>query len=75
MKCPNCNEEMKKGVVIVDNGEMSDVTLTLNWYPDSERNKKNKKGSVPLALKGEGYYCDNCMKVYATHDMHFNSIF
>jgi hypothetical protein len=75
MKCPYCNNDMKKGGVIVDNGEMSNASLTLTWYPESELNKKNKNDAVQLALDGVGYYCDDCMKVFSEHEMHFSSLF
>ena len=66
---------MKKGGVVTDNGEMSNATLSLTWYPEEELKKHNKNGAVPLSLNDEGYYCDECMKVFAIHNVHYTSMF
>ena len=38
------------------------------WYPEESKGKIGKKGSVKLQLKAEGYYCDECMKVYSVFE-------
>ena len=51
MNCPICNSEMKKGGVVTDNGEMSNATLSLTWYPEEEL-KKHNKNEVVTAFTG-----------------------
>lgn len=62
--CLVCGEEMQKGIVKVqDSGFLNNVILS--WYPDADKGKLFQKNAVPMRLKGTGYYCRECMKVYA----------
>ena len=36
--------------------------------PEDNKEKKIKKDGVSLQIKAEGYYCDECMKVYAVFE-------
>lgn len=66
MKCPECGNEMKKGVVEAkDTGSITQFFELVSWYPEEYKDKMIKKNMVNLRLKAEGYYCDECMKVYA----------
>lgn len=75
MNCPICGSVLRKGFILVDSGEMSNAQTTVTWYPDEEKGKEIKNGAVELGLESEGMYCDECMKVFATFDVHFNSMF
>ncbi len=68
MKCPECNKEMKKGEVKASGGTFSEIGTTLRWIPDESKRKFFKKGAVSLHLYGKGWYCDECMKVFAAFD-------
>ncbi len=46
-------------------GSLTQLTTLLSWCPDDQKGKFIKKGVVNLKLHGEGYYCDECMKVFA----------
>ncbi len=66
MKCPECGKECPKGVIEAqDVGSLTQLTTLLSWYPDDQKDKFIRKGVVNLKLYGEGYYCDECMKVFA----------
>ena len=66
MKCPECDNEMKKGIVEAkDTGSITQFFELVSWYPEEYKDKMIKKNMVNLRLKAEGYYCDECMKVYA----------
>ncbi len=67
MNCPVCGNKMKKGTVEVIDGRLVSATA-LGWYPDEEKTKFIRKNAISLSLKGEGYYCDECMKVFAVFD-------
>ena len=69
MKCPKCGDECKKGIVIVkDAGSLTQSLTMINWYPEENNGKIRKKDAVSLRLKAEGYYCEECMKVYSAFD-------
>ena len=69
MKCPICNNEIKKGIVEVRNaGSFTNSLTMVNWYSDKEQNKNFGRKGVNLRLNAEGYYCDECMKVFAAFD-------
>ena len=66
MKCPECGNELKKGVIEAkDAGSLSQSLTMLTWYPEEYKRKLVKKNIINLRLKTDGYYCDECMKVYA----------
>lgn len=66
MKCPECGKECKKGFVEIKNaGSLTQCLTMTTWYPEEEKGKRIKKGTLELSLKAEGYYCDECMKVFA----------
>lgn len=64
MKCPECGNEMKKGVVEIRDGHLVS-TVVVSWCPEEEKKKILRKNVISLRLKAEGYYCDECMKVVA----------
>ena len=69
MKCPECGNEKKKGILEVkDAGSITQSLTTVSWYPNDDKGKIIKKDRVNLSLRGEGYYCDECMKVYGTFE-------
>lgn len=69
MKCPECGKECRKGVVEAkDAGSLTQSLTMLRWYPEEYHEKRIKRECINLRLKSNGYYCDECMKVYATFD-------
>lgn len=69
MKCPECGNECKKGFIEVkDAGSLTQSLAMATWYPEENKGKIIKKDFVKLSLKAEGYYCDECMKVYAVFE-------
>lgn len=66
MKCPECGNECKKGTIEAkDAGSITQLFTVVSWYPDEEKNKMIRKNAVTLDLYGEGWYCEECMKVFA----------
>ena len=65
MKCPECGKEMKKGMVEVKDGSLFLTSVTVNWYPEDERKTLLRKNAIRLSLNADGYYCDDCMTVFA----------
>ena len=69
MKCPDCGTECKKGYVEVANAGSLTQSLTMTvWYPEENKGKLIKKNHVILRNKAEGYYCEECMKVYSVFE-------
>lgn len=69
MKCPECGNECKKGFIeIKDAGSLTQSLTMATWYPEESKRKIGKKDAVKLRLKAEGYYCDECMKVYSVFE-------
>ena len=66
MKCPECGNECKKGFVEARNaGSITQALSMATQYPEENKGKMIKKGAVNLRINAEGYYCDECMRVYA----------
>lgn len=66
MKCPVCGNELKKGMIEAkDVGSFTQALTTLIWCPEDENGKLIKKNTINLGLRTTGYYCEECMKVYA----------
>ena len=66
MKCLECGNECKEGIVEVEDARsLTQSFLMVNWFPIDENGKKIKKEAVNLQMKAKGYYCEECMKVYA----------
>ena len=66
MNCPECGKECKKGIIEAkDAGSITQMFTVVSWYPDEEKNKMIRKNAVLLDLYGEGWYCEECMKVFA----------
>ncbi|MBQ6843066.1 MAG: hypothetical protein IJO60_00340 [Agathobacter sp.] len=63
--CPICGKELKNGNVKVQaaGGLFNDVVMF--WNPDEDKEKWIKPSAISLRLSGKGYYCDECMKVFA----------
>lgn len=69
MKCPNCENELRKGVIEAkDAGSLTQSLTMMTWYPEEYKGKMIKKERINLCLKADGYYCDECMKVFAEFD-------
>lgn len=68
MKCPECGNEMKKGTVVVTDGHMLIPRCIVTWVLEEEQKKFIRKNAIGLGLKAEGYYCDECMKVFAAFE-------
>ena len=66
MKCPVCGNECRKGLVEVKNAaSLTQLTTVVSWFPEEQKNKFIRKDTVTLPLNAEGYYCEECMKVFA----------
>lgn len=69
MTCPDCGKELKKGTVKVSNaGSLTQGLTGISWCPEEDKHKLYKKGIIMLNLETVGYYCDECMKVFAVFD-------
>jgi len=71
MKCPKCGYELKRGVVEAKNaGSLTQSLTMVTWYPEEYKGKliKKSKDIINLELTADGYYCDECMKVYAVFE-------
>ena len=69
MICPECGRELEKGIIeATDAGSLTQSLTMVCWYPEEYKNKMFKKNTVNLRLKAEGYYCDECMKVFASFE-------
>ena len=69
MNCPECGKECRKGgIEAKDSGSITQLFTSLLWCPEDENGKKLRKETVALKLLGEGWYCDECMKVFAAFD-------
>ena len=69
MKCPVCGNELKKGVIEAkDVGSLTQSLTMLTWYPEKYKGKLVKKNTISLRLKTDGYFCDECMMVYAAFE-------
>lgn len=65
MNCPKCGKEMRKGIVKAQAIGSLFNEVVLSWCPDEDKNKWLKTSTVTLRQNGVGYYCDECMKVFA----------
>ena len=64
-----CGNELKKGVIEAkDVGSLTQSLTMLTWYPEKYKGKLVKKNTISLRLKTDGYYCDECMMVYAAFE-------
>ena len=62
MICPECGRELEKGIIEAkDAGSLTQSLTMVCWYPEEYKNKMFKKNA-------EGYYCDECMKVFASFE-------
>lgn len=68
MNCPECGKEMKKGLVEIRDGHLLFSAVVVSWCPEEEKKKFYRKNAINLGYKAEGYYCDECMKVFAVFD-------
>ncbi len=63
--CPICGMEMRKGNVKAQAIGSLFHDVELSWCPDEDKDKWIKTNAISLRLHGSGYYCDECMKVFA----------
>ncbi|KIR03829.1 hypothetical protein P261_02644 [Lachnospiraceae bacterium TWA4] len=69
MKCPICGNEMKKGKVEAGTtGSITNASTSVKWFSEEELKKKFMRKGINLRINGEGYYCEECMKVVAIFD-------
>ena len=69
MICPECGNEMLSGEVKAHEvGSIFEFGTQLYWYPDEEKKKLIKWDLVHLQIKGSGYHCETCKKVFAIFD-------
>lgn len=68
MNCPECGKEMKKGLVEIRDGHLLLSSVVVSWCPEEEQKKFYRKNAINLGQKAEGYYCDECMKVFAVFE-------
>jgi hypothetical protein len=72
VKCPECGNKLKKGVVEAKSaGSLTQSLTMVSWYPEEYKGKLVRKDIVHLKLTADGYYCDECMKVYAAFEEKF----
>lgn len=64
-KCPVCGKEMRSGTVKVQAVGSLFNDAMVSWIPDEDKDRWIQTNAIPLRLKGKGYYCDECMKVFA----------
>ena len=65
MKCPECGNECRKGMLKAVNEErMENANVIMAWYPEKIAVKKSIDG-MNLGSQVEGYYCETCGKVFA----------
>lgn len=68
MKCPECGKDMRSGIVKTQAfGSLLNDAM-VSWYPDEDKGKWIQTNAVSLRLNGKGYYCDECMKVFAVFE-------
>ncbi|MDO5026893.1 MAG: hypothetical protein Q4E50_03570 [Tissierellia bacterium] len=66
MKCSNCGNKRKKGLVQArDAASITQASTIVTWYPEGDKGRMFKKNGIRLAINGEDYYCDQCTRVYA----------
>lgn len=68
IKCPECGKDMEKGFVTATDNSILNLQTLVTWHPDSEKGKLLKTHGISLRIKGTGYYCDECMKVFAVFE-------
>lgn len=69
MKCPKCGKEVRKGFVEAQTaGSLTQSLTQVIWHPEECKGKLIKKEAVNLRLKAEGFYCDECMIVFAAFE-------
>lgn len=71
MQCPKCGNQCKEGVIRATDPTnlLFKVPADVSWNPAESEGKIFKKGKISLKPKNEGYYCENCRKVYAALDL------
>ncbi|MBR2067919.1 MAG: hypothetical protein IJ875_06650 [Solobacterium sp.] len=65
MKCPKCGKETKKGIVKASYPNITNALTQVLWTPEEDIHKAIQKNNVELSLQADGYYCDECMMVFA----------
>lgn len=68
-KCPFCNGELKEGIVeTLTAGSLLNTNTLVRFFPKDEENKMIKRNAIQLRISGNGYYCEECMKVIAVFE-------
>lgn len=63
-KCPFCNGHLKQGVVeAMTAGSLLNTNTLVRFFDKEDENKIIKKSAIKLNIRGEGHYCEECMKV------------
>jgi hypothetical protein len=69
MICPECGAEMKEGKVEARGaGSILQMTTTVTFVPQEDQGKWIRRHAISLKIDGEGYYCETCMKVFASFE-------
>jgi hypothetical protein len=69
MKCPECGEEMKQGKIEArSNTSVLQASTTVTFVPLEDQGKWIRRNAISLKIDGEGYYCETCMKAFATFE-------
>ena len=65
-KCPFCNGELKQGIVeAMTVWSLLNTNTLVRFLEKEDENKIIKKSAIKLNIRGDGYYCEECMKVVA----------
>lgn len=69
MHCPICGNVLENGIIEAKAaGSLTQALTIMYWYPAKYDSKIIKKNTVNLKLKTDGYYCAECMKVFAAFE-------
>jgi hypothetical protein len=44
------------------------MTTTVTFVPQEDQGKWIRRHAISLKIDGEGYYCETCMKVFASFE-------
>lgn len=75
MDCPICGHTCQKGFVEIRGTGNTPIQLITQiatraiWYPEEYQNKRIRRETVELTIDAQGFFCEECMKVYAEFDM------
>ena len=70
MKCPLCGMPCKEGKIEIRGGlhlfeSTTQIGTTAIWRPKDKEVSRWQKDAIHLGIDGKGWYCEECMKVFA----------